>query len=264
MPPTLKDRILEYEKPASEKFLIKVPVIIIVNGRSFSKVTSLIDKPFSTEFLGCMASCLEKLVQEIDGAVFGYSFNDEIVIIARNDQTLETVPWYDNNIQKMVSAAASLVTLQFNNYANSVDMNLHGDAVFLAKSFIVGNIPEAINVVVSKQQQAFHTSIQYACLYEMLKKYNKNDIKEMLSGNSNDEKIALLQQECGVDFNEYPVAFRRGVACYRAPTVVNYAGEQTTKHKWVLDVNIPIFTKEHSFLGQILKAGSDIIRKDSF
>ncbi len=73
-------------------------------------------------------------------------------------------------------------------------------------------------------------------------------------------EINLLNQECGINFNDYPAAFRRGVACYRAPTVVNYQGEETLKNKWLLDLEIPIFTKEHSFLGHILKTGNDIFR----
>lgn len=257
----LKDRISGYEEAAQFKLLNRIPLIITVNGRAFSKVTSLLEKPFSTQFAQCMYACLLKLVQEIDGAIFGYCFNDEIVIMVRNDQNLETNSWYDNNVQKIVSVVSSLMTLQFNNYANSIDMNLMGDAIFLAEIFAVPNITEAINVMVSKQQLAFQTSVQSACFYELIKKYNKNDITEMLSNMSYDEKINLLQQECGVDFNEYSLAFRRGAACYRSPTVVNYNGEENIKNKWILDIEIPIFTKEHSFLSQIFKTGSDIFRK---
>lgn len=265
MSPKLKDRIITYEEVANFKLLNRVPLIININGRSFSKVTSLLGKPFSTEFAQVMYSCLLKLVQEIDGAVFGYSFNDEMIIAVRNDQNLDTAPWYENNVQKIVSISSSLATLQFNNFANSIDMNLHGDAVFTAQTFIVPNIMEAINVMVSKQQYAFQSSVQLACLYGLLnKKYNKNDIKEMLSGTSYDEKINLLLQECNIDFNEYPAAFRRGVACYRSPAVIQSNGQQSIKNKWVLDPEIPIFTKEHSFLGQIFQSGSDILRKDSF
>lgn len=257
----LKDRISGYEEAAQFKLLNRIPLIITINGRAFSKVTSLLEKPFSTQFVQCMYACLLKLVQEIDGAIFGYCFNDEIVIMVRNDQNLETHPWYDNNVQKIVSVVSSLMTLQFNNYANSIDMNLMGDAIFLTEIFAVPNITEAINVMVSKQQLAFQISVQSACFYELIKKYNRNDITEMLSNMSYDEKINLLQQECGVDFNDYSLAFRRGAACYRSPTVVNYNGEENIKNKWVLDIEIPIFTKEHSFLSQIFKTGSDIFRK---
>lgn len=258
---SLKNRISGYEEASNYKLLARLPIILTINGRSFSKITSLLEKPFFTPFTQCMYSTLVKLLHEIDGAIFGYSFNDEIVIVLRNDQQLETDPWYDNEIQKIVSVVSSLATLQFNNVANSIDLNLIGEPVFLVNAFVVPNVVEAINVMVSKQQQAFQTSVQQACFYELIKKYNKNDIKDMLMDLSHDEKINLLKQECNIDFNEYSTAFKRGVACYRAATMVEYNGSEMIKQKWALDVDIPIFTREHSFLGHIFNTGNDIFRK---
>jgi tRNA(His) guanylyltransferase len=253
----LKDRIAVYENAVDTKLLPRVPLIITVNGRSFSKITSLLDKPYCPNLAECLYSTMLRLVNEVDGAIFAYSFNDEIVIIARNDQTLETNPWYDNKVQKIVSAISSVATLYFNNCAMSNDLNLMGDSIFLTKAFVVPNITEAINVIVSKQQQAFQSSIHFACFYELIKKYNKEEIKEMLVGTSLDEKIDLLHQEGDIDFNNYPPEFRRGVACYRSPTLIN---EGILKNKWTLNSDIPIFTRDHSFLGNIFKGGHDIVR----
>lgn len=256
----LKDRIAVYENTADTKLLPRIPLIITINGRSFSKITSLLDKPYCSKFAECMYSTMLRLVNEIDGAVFAYCFNDEIIIVARNDQNLDTHPWYDNKVQKIVSATASVATLHFNNCAASIDLNLMGDPIFLSKAFVVPNITEAINVMVAKQQQAFQSSINFACFYELLKKYNKEDIKEMLSGSSLDEKINLLSQECDVDYNEYSTEFRRGVACYRSPKLME---DGILKNKWILNSDIPLFTRDHSFLGNIFKGGHDIVRHDS-
>lgn len=258
----LKDRIDTYSEASTYKLIGKLPIITVVNGRTFTKLSALLEKPFSNALAQCLYSALIALVQEIEGAVFGYTFNDELIIISRNDQTLETQPWYDNDVQKIASVSASLATLQFNNYAATLDLNFMGDPVFYTQVFAVPNIAEAINVLVAKQQQAFQTSVHFACFYELLKKYDKNDIKEMLAGTTIDDKINLLQQECNIDFNEYPIAFRRGVACYRAPKVIVFEGKETIKNKWVLNTDLPIFTKEHSFLGSIFKNGSDILRKN--
>ncbi len=258
----LKDRIAIYEDASKSKLLPKLPVIICVNGRSFSKITSLLDKPFAVSFAECMYSTLGRLVQEIDGAIFGYCFNDEIIIVARNDQSLDTSPWFDNDVQKIASAVASVATVHFNNCVIANELNLIGDAVFTASTFVVPNITEAINVMVSKQQKAMQSAVQLACLYELLKKYDKNDIREMLMGTSYDDKVNLLAEQFNIDFNSYPQPFRRGVACYRTPTVVSFEGEEKIKGKWKLNSEIPIFTKDHTFLGQIFKTGSDIFRKE--
>ena len=256
----LKDRINSYQEQSEFKLLNKLPIIIIVNGKSFSKTTSLLDNPYSQSFAECMMATALKLCSEVEGAFFAYHHNDEIVLVSRNDQSQDTIPWCDNKVQKISSIVSSIATLQFNNSVNNSNLNILGEAYFSTKIFSVPNIPEAINTIIYKQQQNFYTSIQLACFYELLKIYDKPYIKEITQGLSFDEKIDLLQQECNVDFNEYPIAFRRGVACYKVPQVMG----DIMKNKWAINADLPIFTKDQSFLGNIFKHGTDIFRQGSF
>ena len=248
-----KDRISSFEENSNHKLLNKLPVIISINGRSFSKLTSLIDKPFSNQFAECMYVALSKLVQEIDGTVFGYCSNDEITIVSRNDQHNETTPWYDNNIQKISSVVSSIATLQFNNSVSMTNLPISGDPVFITNAFAVPSVYEAANVVILRQQQAIFKSINFACLYELINKYDKNTIKEMLVGMTFDDKVDLLMDECGVNYNDYPLSFRRGVACYRAPKTVQYKEQEIVKAKWELNEEIPIFSKDEAFISGIFK-----------
>jgi tRNA(His) guanylyltransferase len=256
----LKDRIDSYMGASDHKILNRLPLIICVNGRAFSKLTSLINKPYCTKFAEGMLSATLKLCMEVEGSLFGYQHNDEILIISRNDQSLETEPWYDNKVQKICSITSSIATTHFQKYMDSKDLNLMGDPLFTSQVFAVPNIGEAINTLVYKQQQNFYTSIQFACFYELLKKHDRNTIKEMLSGLAVDEKINLLHQECGVDFNEYPHSFRRGAACYKVPKI---STSGTMKNKWTINSEPPIFTKDQSFLSNIFKNGADIFREAS-
>lgn len=254
----LIDRINNYASISQYKLLPKLPVIIVVNGRSFTKATALLDKPYSSQLMETMCSTLTYLLQEIDGAVFGYVFNDEIVIIARNDQQLTSEPWLHNDIQKLVSTTAAMATLHFNTYATSIELNIP-DAILTAQAFVVPNITEAINTIIAKQQQNFQTSIHFACFYELLKKnLNKEQIKEMIGNSNIDEKTNLLEQECGVIYNDYPVAFRHGVACYKTPQIVKFGDQEIVKNKWKLDVNLPVFTKT-TLLQDILKETNEKI-----
>lgn len=257
----LKDRIESYRDMSNYKLLNRLPIIISINGRSFSKVTSLLDKPYCNKFAECMLAVTLKLCNDIEGAIFAYHHNDEILILVRNDQTPETMPWFDNKIQKISSTIASMTTLYFNTYAAKVDLNLLGDAIFSAHTFAVPNVMEATNSIIYSQQNNFHSSIQFACFYELLKKsYDKNAIKEMLAGLSIDEKIDLLNQECNIDFNQYNLSFRRGAACYKVPKIIG----DVTKHKWIINPELPIFTKEQSFLSNIIKNnGVDIFREEN-
>lgn len=257
----LKDRIDEHRDSYDYRILSRLPIAICVNGRSFSKVTSLLDKPYDSKFAECIMSTMMQLCTEVEGAIFGYQYNDEIVIVARNDQREDTSPWYDNRIQKICSVTSSIASIHFNNCANAIELNLLGEPVFTSQVFAVPQIVEAINTLVYKQQQNFYLSVQLACFYELLKKHDKNAIKEMIGGLTIDERIDLLQQECGVDFNSYPMSFRRGAACYKIPKILP---DGTTKNKWFVNPNPPIFTKDQSFLSNIFKHGADIFRQESF
>lgn len=257
----LKDRIDSYQESTDFKLLNRLPIIICVNGRGFSKFTSLLDKPYCPQLADSMFSTMLKLCTDVDGTLFAYQHNDEIVLVVRNDQSPETEPWYDNRVQKICSVTASIATLHFKNYLDTLDLNYVGEPIFTSQAFVVPTVGEAINTIVFKQQQNFHTSIQFACFYELLKKYDKNTIKEMLNRLSVDEKVDLLQQECDVVFNEYPHAFRRGAGCYKVPKVVS---DGTMKNKWIVNPELPIFTKDQSFLSNIFKNGADIFRKESF
>ena len=253
MKATLKDRIDNFGSIASTRLMPKLPVIIVVNGRSFNNATALIDKPFSDGLAKALCAGMMALVQEIGGAVFGYQFDDEIVIISRNDQTLDTQPWCNNDTQKITSIASSVATLNFNSYVASNDLANFSSATFYSYAFVVPNITEATNLLVFKQQQAFQSSVRNACFYELLKRnHNEGDIETMLENTSNEDKIALLAQECGIEFDKaYPAVFKRGAACYRVPKTVEYQGIISEKMGWKLDAGLPIFTKDVGFLSQI-------------
>jgi tRNA(His) 5'-end guanylyltransferase len=257
---TLKSRIDDYQSRSSHKLLPKLPVIIIISGRGFTQLTSLLDKPFSLPLAKCFYATMKALMQQIEGAVFGYTANDEIVIVCRNDQSLNTNPWFDNDPQRISSAVASMATLFFNREAGSRE--LFEGATFIVQTFVVPNIPEAINVLVCKQQGIFAASVSLACFYELLKSRDRDAIKQMLTGLSIDDKIDLLYQELGIDFEaSYPTSFRRGAACYYAPKIVlTDNDEEIVEDVLIINDNLPIFTKDHSLLGGVFSRGKDILR----
>lgn len=249
MPPKLSDRIHSYQNVFDYKILPKLPIIIEINGRSSNKTTSLLEKPFCENFSQCMMASAYRICTEIDGAVFGYLHGDDLTIIMRNDQNLETTPWYDNKIQNICSSTASMFTYYFNNYSSATDLNTMGDSIFLSKVYAVPTLTEAINVLIFKQQENFYNSIHWACFYELLnKKYDKTHIKEMLSGLSIDQKIELLKEQCNIDFNNYPLSFRRGIGFYKKPQMTDGG----LKNKWTINQELTIFTKDHDFLTNLI------------
>jgi tRNA(His) guanylyltransferase len=255
---TLRDRIESYISHTDQKLLARLPIIYVLNGRNFQKTTQLLEKPYNEKFAECMLSTMLQLCLNIEGVMFSYSFNDNIILISRNDKNDNSVPWCDNRIQKIASITASIATSHFQKCAAKLSLNLTGDCLFSSQVFEAPNISEAINAFIFYQQQNNYLAIQSACLYNLLTKYNKEEIKSMLQGLTIDEKIDLLSQECQINFNDYSLTFRRGAAAYKVPKIID--GEM--KNKWHLNTELPIFTQNQAFLSNLFKMGSDIFRVD--
>lgn len=169
----LKDRVDSYAESTDYKIMTKVPIIISVNGKGFSGLTNLLNKPYDTKFAECMFSTMIRLCSEVEGTVFAYQFNDEIILVTRNDQNNGTSPWLGNKLQRICSVSSSYASMHFNECASSIKLNVMGDPVFTCQVFPVPTVGEAINTIVFKQQENFLISLQLACFYELLKKHDK-------------------------------------------------------------------------------------------
>ena len=54
----LKDRINSYQEISDHKLMARVPLVITINGRAFSKGTELLDKPYCQKFSECILQLL--------------------------------------------------------------------------------------------------------------------------------------------------------------------------------------------------------------
>lgn len=242
----VKERLDSYCEQTNYKLLARLPIIVHLNGRNFNKVTSLLNKPFCQLLSTCFQLTLEKTCNEIEGCVFGYSFNDEFLFVIRNDQNKETNPWFDNKIQKINSAITSLITYTFFNNINNVGLDILGDPIFNCHIFTVPNITEACNYIIYQQNKNFIKSLQFACEYELLNKnYNKTQIKELLYSLNIDEKKNLLLLKCNKNYLDYPSEFRRGITC-------NKEQVDRLKYKWLINNKIDIFSETKNTLLAIL------------
>ena len=60
-----------------------------------------------------MQKTMLALCEQIQGCVLGYTQSDEITLVLVDYKNLESMAWFDNQIQKMCSVAASLATSAF-------------------------------------------------------------------------------------------------------------------------------------------------------
>jgi len=225
------DRMKGYENVTRNVLTRRMPVILRVDGRAFHTYTRGMKRPFDMMLHNAMLETAHALVREIQGAKIAYGQSDEISVLITDYDTLTTDAWFGNNIQKMVSVAASLTTVAFNKaiggYPNYEPPLFQTMAQFDARVF---NLPreEVVNYFIWRQQDASRNSVQMLARHHFshreCHRKSTNDLQEM------------LMDEHGVNWNDTPTHFKRGFCVYP-----DKAGN-------VPDREIPIFTQDREFI----------------
>ena len=254
---TLGDRMKgAYENRYRNYLPENIPVIIRLDGAHFHNFCRGMKKPFDPIFVKTMQQTMLKLCEIIPNVKFGYVESDEISLVMiqseRNSQ-----PWFDNNIQKIVSTSAALCTLWFNNYFaentiidTTLDIfNMNQDSydwkmvrkgkempTFDSRVFVVPAF-EVHNYFVWRQQDCTRNSIQ--AVAQSL--YSQKELHGINTTKLQDKMFT----EKGVNWNDYTTVEKRGTCAYRIPTtVIGKDGHEVTRYKWVLDYEMPILTSE--------------------
>ena len=111
--------------------------------------TKGLNKPFDKGYMEDMDAAIVAMLPQIQGAVFAYTQSDECSILLTDFATPQTSAWFDNNIQKMTSVAASILTAEFNKlrtyrYCESIsDRGLSSTAQPYVHLPRINNIPSA-------------------------------------------------------------------------------------------------------------------------
>lgn len=253
----LGDRMKEFYENRSKTYLTRrTPVIIRLDGKAFHSFTKGFKRPYDEIFHEAMNETLRYLCKNIQGCKIGYTQSDEITLLLTDYEKLTTDAWFGYSVQKMCSVAASMATLAFNQefrkafegYFNEYTTSeeyyvtmckaIDKGAMFDARVF---NIPkeEVANCFIWRQQDATRNAIQMLgqshFSHKELECKDQNDIQDM------------LMLELGINFNDMPVPFKRGVCCYRKDCS-DVIVEGPNRKQWVIDLNIPIFTQDREFI----------------
>lgn len=274
---SLGDRMKNnYENRAKTYLTRRMPVIIRLDGKAFHTFTKGMKKPYDEIFHNTMNATMKYLCENIQGCKLGYTQSDEITLLLTDYDTLDTDAWFDNNVQKICSVSASMATMAFNKYlreftekylrsdawvnhyweenvekyANTLNNAINKGAMFDSRCF---NIPEdeVTNCFIWRQQDATRNAIQ------MLGQCNFSH-KELQGKSCNDIQDMLMTQK-GINFNDMPTEFKRGVCCYRQATtdiMINFETKEETRTErsyWVLDKEIPIFTQDRNYVDRTFK-----------
>ena len=251
-----------YENIPKTKLMRRAPVIARIDGKNFHTFTRGFKKPFDDILIKSMQETMKYLCENIQGCVLGYTQSDEISLLLVDYKNLNSSAWFDYEVQKICSIAASMATMAFNksftknaeefmtDCASSYEMEglcgkgteeyklcevyqkaIEKGAMFDARCF---NIPkeEVTNYFYWRQLDAIRNSIQMVGQahfpHNILQYKTCEDIKDMLY--VKDEIVWEL----------LPTYKQRGICCIKQ----DYIYENILRKQWVIDNNIPLFKEE--------------------
>ena len=169
---TLGERMKEYEKVSRTKLMRRTPVIIRLDGKAFHTWTRGLDKPFDRNLMNVMQKTMLALCEQIQGCVLGYTQSDEITLVLVDYQRIESSAWFDDQVQKMCSVAASIATSAFEKALHEEIEALEIDAQWYQSSYIwdkATNYWEKANLLKEKQFKAnFDARVFNVPIYEVI------------------------------------------------------------------------------------------------
>lgn len=245
-----------YEGVPKTRLVRRMPVAIRIDGKAFHTFTRGFQKPFDEILVKSMQDTMKYLCENIQGCVLGYTQSDEITLILVDYQNLNSCAWFDYEVQKMCSIAASMATMAFNKFftknVNYFEMTHEYDdtineycttlvnaaekgAMFDARVF---NIPkeEVCNLIYWRQLDATRNSIQMVGRANFSHKELQNKSCNMIQ--------EMLFAEKGINWNDYPTYLKRGSCCIKTTIQnpnVDIKDGIYPKSIWMIDLDIPIF-----------------------
>lgn len=103
-----------YEQIPKTKLMRRTPVIIRIDGKAFHSFTKGFKRPFDDVLIESMQETMKYLCENIQGCVLGYHQSDEISLVLVDYHKLTSNAWFDYEVQKICSIAASMATMIFN------------------------------------------------------------------------------------------------------------------------------------------------------
>ena len=255
MPDSLGDRMKGYENAYRISLPRRMPIIVRIDGRAFHTFTKGFQKPYDSVLSQAMWETAQELCRQISGAKLAYVQSDEISVLITNDDTLDTQPWFNNILQKIVSLSSSIATISFNmafrksfqlwakDEMELSDLKLFdtycgrmNQATFDARAFVIPN-EEVCNYFIWRQQDAIRNSIQMAvqAVYSH---------KELMYKNQSDMQDMLMKK--GINWNHYQAWQKRGIC------ITKQIDPETNRSSWQPDKNTPIFTQNRLYINHLL------------
>jgi tRNA(His) guanylyltransferase len=197
---SLGDRMKrQYENRTRYYLPRRTNTLMRVDGKAFHTYTQDRPKPWDPVMHCNLCFAAQMLVQE-SGAEFAFVQSDEISVLLTDYATITTAAWFDGNIQKLASVAASIVTAHFNESEGGEWRNGR-IAYFDARVFSIPDPVEVYNYFVWRQKDIERNSLSMLAQAQFS--------HDQLHGQNRDALLAMLKA-VGTHWEDSPQDFREG------------------------------------------------------
>lgn len=212
----LGDRMKVYENAEARRLMPLLPVMARIDGRCFSSFTRGMRRPFDPTMAEAMIDTAVFLVKETN-ACMGYTQSDEITLAWHSTDPKSQI-WFDGRVLKMASQLGALATLNFYRYiVVAMPDYAHRLPTFDARVWSVPNRTEGANVFLWREWDATKNSLTMAASGY----YSHKD----LHGKNGRDKHDMLHAK-GINWNDYPVFFKRGTYVQRRTVTKPFSAEE--------------------------------------
>lgn len=198
----LNKRMKDYEKnECKNRMNPLLPTCARLDGKSFSKFTKNMIRPYDIRFLRLMDMTTKYLVEETNANI-GYTQSDEISLIWYSG-SYDSQIFFDGKTRKMLSVLASMATAKFNfDLGYYFPENKGMLPLFDCRVWNVPTLEEAANYIVWREMDATRNSISMATRHY----YSHNEVYKKSSKQQQE-----MLWERGINWNDYEPRFKRGV-----------------------------------------------------
>ena len=200
---SLGDRMKLFEQQEAGRIAFRqLPLMARLDGRAFHSFCRGLQRPFDKRFSDLMLETTKFLVDETQAKV-GYVQSDEISlcwILENHEQEF----LFNGKFQKLTSILAASATAFFNKRLSVIlPEKSQMLPVFDCRVWNVPTIKEAYHAILWRQQDATKNAISMAAQTYFSHK--------SLQGQDGPTMQERLFSEKGINFNDYPAFFKRGV-----------------------------------------------------
>lgn len=231
------DRMKGYERVETQRRLDPhLPIYARIDGRSFSRFTRGMSRPYDPKMTMAMIDTARHLV-DASHALIGYTQSDEISLVWLAGGATADV-FFSGKVQKMASVLASMAAAKFARVCPSgyEDRLPHFDA----RVFQLPDRSEGANAILWRAIDARKNAIQMVG--------HAHYSPKQLHGKSQSDILAMLDGD-GVDFEALPPAFKQGTFLRRE-----------TEERMLTFAELEAIPPEHRPTGPVMR--SRVVRID--